>query len=256
MTELYNLFFYEPIFNLLVFLYNNIPGHDLGIAIIILTIFIRLLLYPLSLKSIKAQKMMQDLQPKLDAIKQQYSSSKEKLAEETMKLYKTEKMNPLSSCLPLLFQLPFLIALFHTLRDVTNPESLSVLYSFVPSPGSINNIGFFGLLDLGVASPFIAILAGLAQFWQGSMLTKKRPKPVTEGAKDENFTVLMNQQMTYIMPFVTIIIAWRFPSGLGLYWFLSTLLLAIQQWYFFRYHKDIVKQDNAVNQPTITGSAS
>src|SRR3989338_65550 len=113
MAELFNTILVQPLFNLLVFFYNLIPGHDLGMAIIVLTVVIKLVLYPLSRQSIRSQKALKDLQPKMDALKKQYKDNKEKQAKAMMELYKTEKVNPLSSCLPLLIQLPFLIAVFH-----------------------------------------------------------------------------------------------------------------------------------------------
>ncbi|PJE75730.1 hypothetical protein COV04_03115 [Candidatus Uhrbacteria bacterium CG10_big_fil_rev_8_21_14_0_10_48_11] len=255
MFALYNTFFYQPIFNLLVFLYNVLPGSDLGIAIVLLTIAIRLVLYPLSLKSIRAQKGLQELQPKLDAIKKQYVGKREKQAEETMKLYREEKINPLSSCLPLLLQLPFLLALFHALRNVTDPTSLDTLYSFVARPEAINAVGFFGLLNLNAPSAVIAILAGAAQFWQGHMLTRHRPKVKDKGAKDEDFSAILNQQMTYVMPIATIAIAWRFPSGVGIYWFLSTFLLALQQWYLFHKKKKPLNSNEDSTPPAITAAS-
>ena len=97
MIALYNTFIYEPLFNFLVLIYNTIPGHDLGLAIVILTIIVRVILYPFARQSIRSQKMMQDLQPKLEALKKEYAGSKDKLAEATMKLYREEKVNPLSS---------------------------------------------------------------------------------------------------------------------------------------------------------------
>lgn len=257
MTAFYHNFFYVPLFNLLVFIYNTVAAHDLGVAIIVLTIVIRLLLYPLSLKSIRAQKDMQDLQPKLEALKKQYSGNKEKLAEATMKLYKEEKVNPLSSCLPLLLQLPFFIALFQVFRNGTKPESLAVLYPFVTNPGVINHLGFWGIVDLSLPSPLFALLAGVAQFWQGHMLVRRKPTIKSDASKDEEFATIMNQQMTYVMPVVTVIIGWRFPAGLALYWFLTTLLLALQQWYIFHVdgHKEKAQKDAAIT-PTNSGVAS
>lgn len=257
MIAFYNTFFYQPLFNLLVFIYNTVAAHDLGIAIVVLTVLIRILLYPLSLKSIKAQKAMQDLQPKLEALKKQHGKDREKLAEATMRLYKEERVNPLSSCLPLLLQLPFFIALFQVFSNGTKPESLSALYPFVINPGAINNIGFWGLVDLSVPSPILALLAGAAQFWQGHMLVRKKPAIKGEASKDEEFATIMNQQMTYVMPIVTVFIGWRFPAGLALYWFLTTLLLALQQWYIF--HKDGHKnktQKDAIITPTDSGVVS
>lgn len=247
-TVPYHHLFYVPLLNLLVFLYNFL-GSDLGIAIVALTVLLRLVLYPLALKSIKAQLAMQQLQPKLDALKKQYGENRERLAEETMKLYREEKINPLSSCLPLLLQLPFLIALFHVFQNGTKPESLALLYSFVHNPMIINHAGFWGLLDLSVPNPVIAILAGLAQFWQGHMLMRQRPVVKNKDTKDEDFAAMMNQQMTYVMPIVTAWIAWTFPSGLGVYWFLSTFLLALQQWYVFHRHPKETYADSSQTTP-------
>lgn len=247
-VNLYTVIFYEPILNALVVIYNIVPGHDLGVSIFLLTLAIRIILYPLSLKSIRAQKAMQDLQPKLNAIKQRYKDSREKQAEETMRLYREEKINPLSSCLPLLLQLPFLLALFHVFSNGMN--DLSMLYSFVHNPGTISQVGFYGLLDLSKPNAIIAILAGLAQFWQGHMLLRRRPVVKNEASKDEDFAALMNQQMTYVMPLVTAWIAWTFPAGLGLYWFLSTFFIALQQWFLFR------KKDTSKNSDDNSGQTT
>ncbi len=240
-TYFFTIIFYQPILNVLVVLYDVVPGHDFGVTIVVLTVLIRLVLYPLSLKSIQAQKAMQDLQPKLEAIKKQYANNREKQAEETMRLYREEKINPLSSCLPLLLQLPFLWALFRVFRDSTTPQFLTYLYPFVHNPGTVAQVGFYGLLNLSTPNWIIALGAGLAQYWQGHMLFRRRPPVLNEATKDEDFATMMNQQMTYVMPVVTAIIAWRFPAGLGLYWFLSTLLLALQQWYLF--HRKNGKKD-------------
>ncbi|PIP75611.1 hypothetical protein COW86_02795, partial [Candidatus Kuenenbacteria bacterium CG22_combo_CG10-13_8_21_14_all_39_9] len=162
MLELYNTLLYEPIFNLLVYLYNTIAFHDIGIAIVIITVIIKLILYPLSVKSIKAQKALQDLQPKMEAIKKKYKGQAEVLGREMMKLYKENKISPASSCLPLLIQMPFLIAVYHVFRNGFKPETLDLLYPFVSSPGSINPIAF-GLIDFSEKNIIIAILAGAAQ---------------------------------------------------------------------------------------------
>lgn len=235
MKFLFDTLFYDPIFNLLVFLYDIIPGYDLAIAIIILTVALRLVLWPLSKKSFVAQRELTELQPKQAALRDKYKDDREKLMQETMKLYKEHKINPLSSCLPILIQLPFLLALFWVLQNINDPSSLSALYSFVPNPGSIEPIGLFGWLDLSTPSYVLALMAGAAQFWQGWMLQKRRPQPKTEGSQDEDFSAIMNKQMAYVMPVVTIIIATRFASGLSLYWFLSTFLMAAQQWYHFHF---------------------
>src|SRR3989338_3874182 len=109
--------FYQPLWNALVWFYNILPGHDIGLAIILLTIVIKIILFPFTLQSLRSQKAMQTLQPKLDALKQQYKDDKEGQAKAMMELYKTEKVSPFSSCLPLLIQLPFLFALYRVLQN-------------------------------------------------------------------------------------------------------------------------------------------
>jgi YidC/Oxa1 family membrane protein insertase len=230
--SIFNTVLFQPLLNALVFLYTTIPGQDLGIAIIILTLLLRLLLWPLSYQSIRSQRALQQLQPKLDALKKQYGKDREQLARETMKLYKEEKVNPLSSCLPLLIQLPFLIAVYHVFAVGLNPDSLSWLYPFVKNPGSLQPVSF-GFLDLSKASIPLAIVTGAAQYLQTRMLATKRP-PAVPGSKDEDMMATMNRQMQIMMPAMTIIIGISLPSGLVLYWLVTTVLTIGQQYLMFR----------------------
>ena len=239
MIEFFNTILVQPLFNLLIFFYNLVPGNDLGVAIILLTLVIKLLLYPLSRQSIKSQKALQELQPKMEALKKQYKNDKEKLAKEMMALYKTEKVNPLSSCLPLLIQLPFLIAVFHVFRTGVDSASLGMLYSFVPNPGSLNPVSF-GIINLAQPNLILAILTGAAQYWQSKMLITKRP-PKVPGAKDEDMMALMNKQMVYFMPIITVVIGAGLPAGLILYWLVMTILTALQQQLMFKKKKAAVE---------------
>ena len=143
MIALYNEIFYKPIFNFLIWLYNVVPGSDIGIAIILLTIVIRLILYPLSLQSIKSQKALSGLQPQIEELRKQYKDDREKMAQELMALYKREKVNPASSCLPTLIQFPFLIAVYHVFaRGLASDGFDQFLYPFVANPGQINTFSF------------------------------------------------------------------------------------------------------------------
>ena len=246
MIEFFNTILVQPLFNLLVFFYNLVPGNDLGVAIILLTLVIKLLLYPLSRQSIRSQKALQELQPKMEALKKQYKNDKEKLAKEMMTLYKTEKVNPLSSCLPLLIQLPFLIAVFHVFRTGVDSASLEMLYSFVPNPGSLNPVSF-GIINLAQPNLILAVLTGAAQFWQSKMLITKRP-PKVPGAKDEDMMALMNKQMVYFMPIITVVIGAGLPAGLILYWLVMTILTALQQLLMFKKKKVEVEVINKPNE--------
>ncbi|MFA5318406.1 MAG: YidC/Oxa1 family membrane protein insertase [Patescibacteria group bacterium] len=239
MAEIFQTLFYQPILNLLVFLYNIIPGNDIGVAIIALTALIRLVLFPLNQQSIKSQKALQDIQPKIEELKRQYGSNKQELGKAMMELYKEQKVNPFSSCLPLLIQFPFLIAVFYVFRDGLTGGSLDLVYSFIKRPDAINviTLGFF---DLSKPSPILAILAGLAQFWQAKMMMAKRPPKQLQGkpgAKDEDMMAIMNKQMIYFMPAITVFIGLTFPGGLTLYWLTTTLLMGLQQLYIFKKDK-------------------
>lgn len=211
---IFNDVLYRPLFNLLVFFYNVVPGHDFGVAIILVTLLIRAILFPLSIKGIKSRKALETLQPKIKEIQKKYKD-KEEQARETMKFYKENKVNPASGCLPLLIQLPILIALYRAFINVINPDSLNVLYPFVKNPGILNT-SFLGIMDLAVPSVFLAILAGVLQFIQSKMMFKD------QGQK-ASMQKTMGKQMTYFMPLITVFIALKFPAGLPLYWAVTTL---------------------------------
>ena len=245
MASFFTTVFYQPIFNLLIFIYNFLSFHDIGIAIIVLTLIIKGLLWPLSKSSIKSQKALQDLQPKIKDLKEKYKDDKVGLSQATMDLYKNNKVNPFSSCLPLLIQFPFLIAVFQVFRDGIN-DKLDLVYSFIYRPEAINMVSL-GLVDLSSPNVYLAVLAGLAQFWQSKMMMSKKPEIKTEGAKDENMAAIMSKQMMYFMPLITVFIGISLPGGLTLYWFCFTLLTAIQQVVTFR------KKDENSDIKTIEG---
>ncbi len=230
-------FFYQPILNLVVFLYNIIPGQDLGLTIIALTIIIKAALLPLSKSSIKSQKALQELQPKIDELKAKYKDKKEEMGKAMLEMYKQNKINPLSSCLPLIIQLPFLIAVFQVFRDGLANGALNSVYSFIDKPEVINQVAF-GFLDLSKNHNIVlAVLAGAAQFWQSKMMMTKRPAVKVPESKDEDMAAIMNKQMLYIFPLMTVWFSYTFPAGLALYWFVLTLLGVAQQYYIFKSKK-------------------
>ncbi len=227
MIHLFTIIFYQPVLNLLIFLYNTLSFHDLGIAIILLTVVIKLIFWPLGRSAIKSQKALQDLQPEIEALKKKFGKDKAGLSKATMALYKDNKVNPFSSCLPLLIQLPFLFAVYQVFRDGLN-NKLDYVYSFISRPEAINTISF-GFLNLAKPNIVLALLAGLAQFWQAKMMITTKPAVDTPGSKDEGMAAIMNKQMLYFMPAITVFIGISLPSGLTLYWFVLTALTAIQQ---------------------------
>ena len=243
MGEIFHNFFYTPIYNLLVIIYNFVPNHDIGISIILLTVVIKVALLPLSKKSIKSQKALQELQPKIDEVKKKHKDNREKQAQELMGVYKDQKVNPLSSCFPMMIQLPFLIAVYRVFIDGFKVESLDNLYSFVFNPGSLDPM-FLGSFDLSTPNWIFALAAALSQFWQTKMLMKKKPAIKSGGSKDEGMMSTMNKQMMYFLPGITLIIGLQLPSGLMVYWLTTTLLTVLQQRYYFGKDKDEKPKDD------------
>jgi YidC/Oxa1 family membrane protein insertase len=238
MKGFFTTILFQPMLNALMWIYNIIPGHDIGLAIIVLTIVIRLILWPFQQSALKSQRALQTVQPKLKALQEQYKDDKAALNKAMMELYAKEKVSPFSSCLPLLVQLPFLIALYQVLRSGLTSANFNLLYPFVHNPGTINSVSF-GFLNLADKSIPLAVLAGLAQFFQTKMLPMNRPPAgAGKGAKDEDQLARVNKQMLYIMPVFTVFIGFSLPAGLTLYWVVTTLMAVFQQWLFLRGSKE------------------
>ncbi len=235
MSQLFNLVFYQPLLNLLVFFYNTIAFHDLGLAIIFLTVILRLILYPISLFQIKTQKSLAELQPKLMELKKKFNDDKQRLNKEIIELYRAHKVNPFSSCLPLIIQFPILIAVYYVFRSGILEENLS-LYPFIYNPGRLNPVAF-GFINLAEKNFFLALITGIFQYFQSKMFSFKKPPPQIakeKAAKDELMMAVLNKQMVYLMPIFTIIIGMSLPSGLIFYWLISLVLTIIQQGIIFK----------------------
>jgi YidC/Oxa1 family membrane protein insertase len=240
MSSFFTTILVQPILNLLVWLYSIIPGHDIGLAIIALTMIVKIILHPLFRQQIRQQRALQLIQPKIDELRKQYKDDKEAQARELMALYKAEKVNPAASCLPLLVQLPIFIALYSVLRSVIGHFDASLLYPFVANPGAIQTVAF-GFLDLTKPNWMLAIAAGAVQFIQSKQMMShgaaKSPPKEVEGApaaKDESMAAMMNKQMMYMMPIMTVVIGFSLPGALMVYWFTMSVLTVAQQWHMFR----------------------
>jgi len=233
MLSLYYLIVYKPLFNILILLYEVIPGHDFGIAVILLTLFVKLIFYPLGKKAFRSQKLLQQLQPKIKQIQQKYKNDREKQMIEIMNLYKKEKVNPFSGCLPLLLQLPILIALFQLFRQEISLEDLKFLYNFTPTPSFPINYSFLGIINLNHPSIFLALLTGIFQFIQSKMSffdSSLSSKPSTSF----DLSKILQKQTIYFYPFLTFFILLKLPSAIALYWLVSTIFTIFQQYIIFK----------------------
>ncbi len=234
MIEIYNQVLLRPIFNLLVFIYNTIPWTDFGLAIILLTIIIRFAFTPLSIKALVSQRELSKLQPKIKELQDKHKNDRQALGQATMALYKEHKINPFSGCLPLLIQLPVLLAFYSALRSGFQPDSLNMLYSFVQNPGHIKEIAL-GFLNLAKKAPALAITAGALQWVQSKQATAFQA-PTSPG-EQESQAFKMNKQMLYFFPVMVIIIAWNLPAGLVLYWVVTTVFSIFEQRYINKRYK-------------------
>lgn len=224
--------FTDPIFNVLMLLYHLFG--DLGLSIIILTVIVRLALFPLYMKQLKSSKAMQAIQPLIADVKKKYPKDQRAQYQAMQEVYKEYGVSPAAGCLPLLVQLPVLYAMFFALRTVLNahglPDVNNIIYPFLPKFATLPsvNLTWFGLnLNLGKSDPshILPVLAGVATFLQLRMAQPRN----TSGPKNA-----MSQQMQimqFIMPFVTFFFALTFPAGLALYWTTTSVFSMVQQYF-------------------------
>lgn len=230
LTNIWNTVLYQPLINALAFLVSVVPGGDVGIAVIVLTILVKIALFPLSQKSIESQAEMNILAPELKKIKES-GASKEEQAKQTFDLYKRHKVNPFSGCLLVLIQIPIIFALYFVFFKGINFQS-DLLYSFIHIPENVNMI-FLGVLDISQKSLVLAILAGVSQYLQAHFM----PKPASSGTPgapasfSESFAKSMHMQMKYVFPFVVAFIAYSISGAVALYWITSNLFMVGQQIY-------------------------
>ncbi len=225
MKFIWNTIIYEPIYNALVSIAQHVTMQDVGLAVVVLTIIIRLILFPLSRKSIIGQYKMRALEPKIAAIKAR-DLTKEEEAKETFALYRTEKINPLSGCLYILLQLPILFALYYVfIKGIYQPDHL---YSFLNTEGLKNT--FLGLID--ITKPFLplAILAGITQAIQ-AFLAPKPPVSAQGKGFQGQLTKSLSVQTRYVLPIIIIFIANTLASAVSLYWTVANLFSIGQELY-------------------------
>ena len=216
---------YQPLFNTLIFVYNLLP--NLGLSVIILTGLIKLLTLPLNIKAYKIQQAMTGIQSEIKDVQKKYKDNPGEQAKAVSEIFKREKISPLGPIIPILIQLPILIALYQLFwRGLWSQESY--LYSFISRPETINSL-FFSI-DLSKPSAVLAILAGLAQLVQTLMLPNVMGKIKDGGDIKEKMSVALQKQMMFFFPVLTVFILLKLPSALGLYWLATSVFTILQQY--------------------------
>jgi YidC/Oxa1 family membrane protein insertase len=235
MQALWYTLFYNPIYNALVWIMSHITMGDIGFAVIVLTIFVRLVLFPLSKKSVRSQIMMKHIAPLLAQLKKDYPN-KEEQARKTFELYKQYNVNPFSGCLFVLVQLPIIFALYYVFYKGLAFASADQLYSFVQMPVNINSM-FLGFVNVNVNHNIVlALLAGITQFIQGYLANPIKDKNAEEkDKKDKTFQEQMADSMAinikYILPIFITFIAYKLSAAIAIYWVTSNLCTILQEWY-------------------------
>lgn len=230
MATIFNELLYRPMLNTLVLLYENVTFGNLGLSIIILTLLIRIVLFPLFFKTAKHQRISQELQPHIKKIQDTHKEDKATQTKALMDLYKKHNINPFTPIFLLILQIPILYALFVVFSQsfgdtALSEKALSALYNFVPIPDHINFT--FLSLDLKVKSLILVLIATAAQFIQGKVSLIK-PKKSLEN-KTLSQAEAIGRQMIFIGPLLTFVLLWNLPAAIGLYWLSTTVFSIIQQ---------------------------
>ena len=237
MIAFFKTIIYTPLYNILILLLN-ISWVDAGIATVILTLLVKLVLYPLSKKATVTQARMKEKEGELNAIKDKYKDKQEQ-AVKTMEFYRVNKINPFSSILTVLIQIPIIFSLYYIFFQSGLPSiHTDLLYSFVKVPESVSMI-FLGMFDLSQKSVVLALLAAATSFWQMHLASKdidnkNKPATAVTPVGKEDFAKMMTKQMKYTMPLVVFFISWKIASIVALYWLVSNLAGIAQDVYVRR----------------------
>lgn len=232
-STFFNAAFYNPIYNALVALVALLPGSDVGIAIILLTIAIRIILLPFSLSAARTQRAMKLLEPKIKDLKEKFKDDKEREAVETLELYKAAQVNPFASILMIFIQIPVLLALYWVFSKPFATLDIARLYSFTPAPHGIS-FEFLGLVSVAGKSLVLAILAGVTQFLQAHMSLSGTMKPSNDGSAQGGFQKVLGMQLKYVFPFLIGAISYTTSGAVALYFITTNLAGSIQEWHVRR----------------------
>jgi YidC/Oxa1 family membrane protein insertase len=223
--ELFTLIFTQPLFNGLILITNLIPTTDVGVGIVLLTLLVKALIFPVTHKGVKTQAALKRLEPELKSIKEKHKNNKEEMARKTMELYKAHGINPFSGCLFGFIQLPIILGLYYAFIHGFSGGDLNtdLLYSFVGAPETISYF-FFGFIDVRTTSIALALVAGVLQFFQmhlslpSTSSTSLDGKKISEQSFAEAFQTALPRQMKYILPVMVVVFSFTFPSAIALYW--------------------------------------
>ncbi len=229
---MFHTLFYEPVYNLLVVILNIVPLHDIGAAIVIVTLIVKFILLPLNLSALRTQYLMKRLEPEMNKIKELQKTKPQEASKMMIDLYRSEKVNPFASIFAVILQIPIFFALYFVFSKglISDPESL---YSFVKFPDTLHTFAF-GLFDVTQKNIPIALLVGLSSYILArrqtvDMVVKKESHE--EESFQDHFMKSMKIQLLYVLPVIIGVSSAVLPSALGLYWFVSNVISYVQDVY-------------------------
>ncbi|HWO07722.1 MAG TPA: YidC/Oxa1 family membrane protein insertase [Candidatus Paceibacterota bacterium] len=231
LKSLFFTFVYEPLYNGLVYFVDIIPGHDIGIAIILLTILVKVILFPLSRQAIKTQIAMRQIAPEVEAIKQKLKDNQEEQARAIFALYRERNIRPFASFFLILIQFPILFGLYWVFWKGGLPAvDTSILYTFVPPPESVN-MRFLNVFDMGERSVILAAFAGLTQLAYARLsMGPRKPREKTDSPSfSSDMAHSFDLQARYVLPVIVAGIAYTVSAAVPLYWTTSNLFMIGQE---------------------------
>jgi YidC/Oxa1 family membrane protein insertase len=237
MVEIFNIVLYKPLYNGLIYFITIVPGENLGLAIILLTIAVKMLLLPLSHRQSTSQVKMKQIEPEMQKIREANKSDKQEQARKTMELYKKHGINPFSGCFLLLLQIPLLIALYRVFfKGLADGVSVALLYPFISAPETLHTM-FLGV-DLLGKNVIFALIAAVLQYYQITLAMPGAPQKKEEDTKKEKggelnfreeFTKNMSTQMRYVMPVIVFFFAYSISAAIALYWAVTNLFSIVHE---------------------------
>jgi YidC/Oxa1 family membrane protein insertase len=231
MISFFKTVVYIPLYNVLSLLLS-ISWIDAGVAVILLTLLVKLILHPLSKKSAATQIRMREKEGELKSIKEKYKDKQEQAAK-MMEFYKTHNINPFSGIFTLIIQIPIIYSLYYMFYRGGLPDiDPNLLYSFVKVPDSVSMV-FLGLVDISEKSVLLALLAAVTSYLQMHLSSQNKDGEMRPGNLNskEDLSKMMMKQMKYTMPVMVFFISWQISGVIALYWFTSNVLGIIQDWH-------------------------
>ena len=228
-SDIFSVTLYQPLYNGLVFLISIVPFADVGIAVVLLTLLVKLILFPFTHTSIKTQAKIKTIQPEIDKIKGELKNDKQEQARHVMQLYKDKGINPFSGVLLIIIQIPIILALYWVFFRGGLPEiNIDILYSFIEAPRMVN-MDFIGLIDVSGRSIILAALAGISQYFQIKFSLPPMKERTESPSLKDDLARSFQLQMRYVLPVFIFIFSYFISAAVALYWVTSNIFAIGQE---------------------------